>query len=115
MWMNTWDIDEMVEIAESDFPEILPFARYLADWRDTVNRNSDGWSSWRAGSSCASKLMELLQQAKDTRRTGGELPPRELFIRALTPIKTLATKRNLPHPELVEAVVAVAPARGPRI
>ena len=113
MWMNSYEIDDMVAIARAEMTDVLPFAQYLSDWRDIVDENSDGWSSWKAGSSCAGKLMGLLDEARKTRRTGGELPPRELFVKALSPIKRLATTKHLPKPELVEPV---APANaGPRI
>lgn len=115
MWMNTWDIDEMVYIAETEMTEVVPFARYLADWRDVVNQNSDGWSSWKAGSKCAEKLMNLLNEAKQTRFGGGDLPPRELFMKSLSPIKRLATTKGLTAPELVEPGMApAAPAPGMR-
>jgi hypothetical protein len=112
MWMNRDDIDNMVLVGEVDLPEILPFARFLADWRDTVDDNSDGWSTWRAGSKCADRLMSLLQEANKSRRNRGNLPPRELFVKALTPIRSFASKRGLPRPELAEERPAPA---GPRM
>ncbi|MDW9481124.1 hypothetical protein GOB57_20990 [Sinorhizobium meliloti] len=116
MWMNRDDIDRMVLVGETEVPEILPFATFLADWRDTVDENSDGWSTWRAGSKCADRLMGLLQEADNSRRGRGHVPPRELFLRALTPIKSFATQRGLPRPELVEGRPAAAPhALGTRI
>lgn len=114
MWMNSGDIDRMVLVGETDLPEILPFARLLADWRDIVDENSDGWSTWRTGSKCADRLMNLLQEADSSRRGRGQVPPRELFLKALTPIKSFATQRELPKPELVEDRPAPA-ARGMRM
>lgn len=100
MIMNEYEIDHMVFVAQTDMPEVLPYARYLADWRDTVNANSDGWAYWRAGSKCADKLSGLLQEAKNSLIGRGQMPPRELFEKALTPIKTCATKHRLTAPEL---------------
>jgi hypothetical protein len=114
MWMNRDDIDRMVETAENYLPEVLPFAKYLADWRDIVDDNSDGWPHWSPGSKCAEKLMTLLKEADDSRRGRGQVPPRELFLKALSPIKTLATKRGWGKPELDEGGPAPAAARGPR-
>ncbi|MCS4088879.1 hypothetical protein FHT76_000468 [Rhizobium sp. BK176] len=114
MWMNRDDIDRMVETAENYLPEVLPFAKYLADWRDVVDDNSDGWPHWTAGSKCAEKLMKLLREADDSRRGRGSVPPRELFLKALTPIKSFATQRGLPKPELDEDRPAPAANRGPR-
>lgn len=116
MWMNRDDIDNMVLVGETELPEILPFAKFLADWRDTVDANSDGWSAWRAGSKCADRLMNLLQEADNSRRGRGQVPPRELFLKALTPIKSFATQRDLPKPQLVEGHPAAAPVgRGMRM
>lgn len=115
MWMNRDDIDNMVLVGETDLPEILPFAKFLADWKDTVDENSDGWSTWRAGSKCADHLMNLLQEADSSRRGRGQVPPRELFLKAITPIKSFATQRGLPKPELVEErPAAAAVGRGMR-
>lgn len=102
MWMNEHDIERMVFVAEQDAPEILPFAKYLADWVDIVNGNSDGWPYWKPASSCAGKLMELLNEARTSLRTRGELPPRELFVKSLSPIKRFATTKGIPQPDLAE-------------
>ncbi|MBY3433900.1 hypothetical protein HFN89_07025 [Rhizobium laguerreae] len=112
--MNRDDIDRMVLVGETDIPEILPFAKFLADWRDTVDDNTDGWSAWRAGSKCADRLMALLHEADGSRRGRGNVPPRELFLKALTPIRSFATQKDLPKPELAEDRVAAAAARVPR-
>lgn len=115
MWMNRDDIERMVLVGETDLPEILPFARFLDDWKETVDQNSDGWSSWRAGSKCADRLMDLLQEADRSRRGQGHVPPRELFLKALMPIRSFASKKKFPKPELVEDHPAPAAARGMRM
>jgi len=100
MWMNEYEIDEAARIIEHHAPELYPYAKYLSDWRDTVNGNSDGWPYWKAGSSCAAKLMELVTQATNSIRGRGEMPSESLFKKALTPIKSAATKFKLSAPEL---------------
>jgi hypothetical protein len=114
MWMNRDDIERMVIVGETDLPEILPFARFLDDWKDIVDERSDGWSSWRAGSKCAERLMTLLQEADNSRRGRGQVPPKELFMKALAPIRALATKRDFPKPELRDnrPAAAVTPRLG---
>jgi hypothetical protein len=100
MWMNEGEIDEMVEFTSLEAPEFAPYARYLSDWRDTVNSVSDGWHSWRAGAGCAEKLMEALQSLRNSHRYGDESPAEAAFKRALTPIKSFASKKNLTAPTL---------------
>lgn len=114
MWMNRDEIERMVEIAEEEMPKILPFVRFLNDWKEIVDENSDGWSSFRAGSKCAEKLMILVKEAESSRRGRGQVPPRELFKRSLASIRSFASKRDFPVPELREAAPQIArhPARG---
>lgn len=100
MWMNEGEIDQMVEFTKYDAPEFAPYAQYLSDWRDIVNENSDGWPYWSAGTGCAEKLMGALQALKNSYRHGEDAPDDSLFRRALTPIKSLATRKNLPAPTL---------------
>ena len=106
MLMNGYEIDEAVERLQHAAPGAWPYAQYLSDWRDTVNDNSDGWSYWRAGSKCAEKLQQAVSRAVDSLRGAGEMPTRAEFDRALTPIKSFATRRNLPQPNLRPARAA---------
>jgi hypothetical protein len=105
MFMNHVDIDEALALCERHHPAIAPYARYLRDWRDIVDRNSDGWHSWPGGSRAARGLCALLQQAVNATRRRGVYPPIEvpdasLFARTLGPIKACATRRGLPLPTL---------------
>jgi len=110
MYYNSYEIDEMVETIERRAPEAAPFARYLADWRDIVNDNSDGWAHWQAGRRCADKLTRLLSMIIDTMREGGsDLPERKELERALSPIKSMATRRGLPVPILQDQEPHPAP------
>lgn len=103
MWMNEGEIDQMVEFTKYDAQEYAPYAQYLSDWRDIVNENSDGWPYWKIGAGAATKLMEALQALQDSHRFRGEAPDDAQFRKALTPIKSFATRRGLPSPELQPA------------
>lgn len=100
MWMNNYEIDEVLDTAKRYFPELAPYAQYLSDWRDTVNDNTDGWAHWRAGTKCADKLSGLLGQLKLCVIESREPPEESEFKKAMTPIKSAATKYKLPAPEL---------------
>ncbi|WP_327210954.1 hypothetical protein [Rhizobium leguminosarum] len=65
MWMNEGEIEQMLEFTRYEAPEFAPYARYLSDWMDVVNDNSDGWAYWKAGSGAAGKLMDALQALRD--------------------------------------------------
>jgi hypothetical protein len=49
-WMNEYEIDRAVAQMEEHAPELAPYAKFLSDWKDTVNNNSDGWAYWQGGS-----------------------------------------------------------------
>lgn len=103
MWMNEAEIDHASRIVETHAPQFFPFAKFLSDWRDTVNNNSDGWPYWKAGASCADKLMTLISKTMDSLRGDGEMPTEAEFRKSLTPIRAAATRFKLPTPELLEA------------
>jgi len=113
MWMNEHEIDRVVSLTEEHLPEVYPFAKYLSDWRDVVNANSDGWPHWTAGSKCADKLQDLLNEAVKSLRGQGQVPPRELFLKSLSPIKSFATRKGFDAPELEVAPAAPEGPRGP--
>jgi len=101
MWMNEGEVDEALAVVERRAPEYFPYVKYLSDWRDTINRNSDGWPYWTAGTRCASNLMVLVAKLMDSIRGGrGERPTKKEFDRTLTPIKSCATRHKLPVPTL---------------
>ena len=111
MFMNEYDIERCVEVLSTRAPGIAPYARYLADWRDVVNANSDGWPYWRAGTRCADRLMGHLQSAMDTIREGraDDLPNISDLDKSLRPIKAMATRHNLTAPVLNPASGSPAP------
>ena len=47
LFMNTYEIDEAVDHYEHH-PILARATRLLADLRNIVNANSDGWAYWRA-------------------------------------------------------------------
>lgn len=107
MWMNTYDIDDAVEIIARRAPQFSKYAKFLADWRDTVNANSDGWAHWKGGTKPADTLSALLKAVVDHVRTGQfgrskPLPTDAQFRKALAPIRAAATKHNLTAPTLAQ-------------
>lgn len=87
MFMNEWDIEEAKDRHESH-PVLGPATRTLKHFMDIVNANSDGWPYWSAAPKAARKLMELIQNPATATEAA--------YRKALTPIRTLLTKNNLP-------------------
>ena len=109
MFMNEYEIQEALDIVKSHAPEIAPYAQYLHDWVGVINQNSDGWPYWRAGRAAADKLGDAVQKAVNAIRGRGEMPTEKELKAGLIPIKSAATRHNLPAPEFKEAA---APAPG---
>ena len=104
MFYNEWDIQELVERARA-IPALRPYASYLSQWVEIVNSNTDGWAYWKGGHRAANKLVTLLA-ASCPRYFGHPFPsvpplptPAEL-TKAITPIKSCATRKKLPKPVL---------------
>lgn len=100
-WMNTWEIDQAVE-THRGHPVLGPATRMLAEYRDTVNRNSDGWAYWSAATNAAGKLMELVQIGNTDYGRGAAKVTKEQFKKAQTPLKAFCTRKNLPFPQLAD-------------
>jgi len=101
MWMNEHDIDEALIIVGRNAPEFLPYVKFLSDWRDIINQNSDGWAYWKAGTRPASNLEDGIQKLMQSIRGHRVSPPSARdFDRALTPIRSFATRHKLPAPLL---------------
>ncbi|MNU37072.1 hypothetical protein D3C71_257220 [compost metagenome] len=103
MFINEYEVDEILDITRTHFPEIEPYAQFLYDWKETINNNSDGWAYWKAGRGAADKLATLLNGAKMSAYGRGEVPTVEQLKKSLTPIRAAATRHGLPAPELHEA------------
>lgn len=102
-WMNEGEIERIVDLSRRSAPEVYPFAVYLKDWVDIVNANSDGWHSWKGGSSCASRLMTLLKGVEDVHgwgNGGGKVPTVPELSRTLGSIKACATRHGFSVPVL---------------
>ena len=89
--MNSWDIDNAVERFR-DQRVLGAAAQSLANLRDVVNANSDGWAYWEAPSRAAKRLMNLLEAAK---RYNAEPVTRAKVRAAYTPIKSFLTRKGL--------------------
>lgn len=98
------DIQRIGEMVQARSPEHYPFLVFLDDWRRVVNENSDGWSYWKPGRSCASTLMNLIDTLDKAIREHKPLPPPVLFTRSLAAIRRFATMKKLPVPELKSLV-----------
>jgi hypothetical protein len=64
MWMNRWEIEEMVRKYKHD-PVLGPATKYLDDYRELIDNVSDGWPYWSYGTKCAHTLMELIHKADE--------------------------------------------------
>lgn len=102
MRMNEHDIDRALFVVGQYAPEFLPYVRYLSDWRDIVNQNSDGWAYWHAGTRPAGTLEDLIDRLMSSivGAHGAVAPSAREFDKALTPIKSFATRKKLPAPVL---------------
>lgn len=97
--MNEYDIDNTIDTLSRVGSPLAPYARYLGSWRDVINSNSDGWPFWKVGHQAANKLSEVLDAAMSHHR--GRLssePSVEDARKAVTPIKSAATRHGLPQP-----------------
>jgi hypothetical protein len=82
MFMNHWEIDEMVERYQIR-GTLSRASCFLAEFRNQVNAHSDGWAYWRAPVRAAKQLMILLEKGEASE---------EGFAKALRPIKSFYTR-----------------------
>lgn len=101
-YYNEYDVDEIVAAVRRSAPDLEPYATALTEWRDIVNANSDGWSHWSGGHNAANKILGLFEGA---RHGGWVRPTPQECARAFSPIKSAATRHNLPQPTLPKAAV----------
>lgn len=112
-WLNEHDIEHALEVLPRYAPEVVPYARYLNDFKDAINACSDGWAYWRAGTRCADKLGDLVQKSMDAARERRPMPSKAEFDKALTPIKAACSRhKELKVPTLV---LDEEPSASPRI
>ncbi len=104
LFMNTWEIDQAAARLR-DHEVLGPAARFLQNFRDLINANSDGWAYWRQPVRAAAKLQQLLGDAVKpfVVRGGGPVTRPEVTAadvrKALTPIKAFCTRKKLKLPE----------------
>ncbi len=99
--MNQWEIEELAN-RFAKHPVLGEAARFLNDYKDVINGNSDGWAYWSIASQAARKLVTLLEQAAQNRH----LPLANQHAaataadvkKAVVPIKSFCTRKNLPCP-----------------
>lgn len=107
--MNEHEIDRDAS-RYSNHPVLAEATRFLRDFKDAVNQNSDGWAYWHQPFRAAKKLMTFIQEAIKHERSGGYGPdcgiaPTVAALRkSLVPIKSFATRRNFPLPPLPTVV-----------
>jgi hypothetical protein len=96
-WLNEHEIDNAVR-QFSDHPVLGPAARYLSDYRDLINANSDGWPYWNAGTNPAGNLSRLIADARMAEYGVGRTiyvePTLKDVLAAITPIKSFITRYN---------------------
>lgn len=99
MFYNEDEVRAIVARAKA-IPALRPYAIYLHQWLEIVNSHTDGWAHWRGGHKAADKLVTLLDAP--TKGHLGNLTGQQPFLnRALTPIKSAATRHKLPKPTLL--------------
>lgn len=90
-FMNEAEIDEYAR-RHAGHPLLGPATKFLADFRDVVNANSDGWAYWAPPLRAADKLMTLIEKPQTADEAALGL--------ALRPIKSFCTRHKLKCPEL---------------
>lgn len=104
-----YEIDRAHEIIVDNAPEFAPYSKYLSDWRNIVNANSDGWPYWHAGAKAADKLGNLVKQAAESvYRSEVPAPDADEMKKAMSPIKAAATRHKLTAPEFDDAPARAA-------
>ena len=115
-WANEYEIDNMFDRFK-DHEVLGPAVRTLSNYRNVINRNSDGWPYWSGGTKPASKLTELLEAAVAHRRQSWDPdyvePTLKDVVATYRPMKALLTKR-LPDVDQAAVFVAELPKVLPR-
>lgn len=66
MWQNEANVDRYA-IEFAHHPILGPAARFLQEYKDLINSNSDGWCYWRYGTKCADSLCGILHNASQAK------------------------------------------------
>lgn len=97
---NQYDIQQIARNASSN-PDLAPFSAIALAYLDIVNSNSDGWAYWKPARKSASRFLSILDKLSNPRYTHqydrNPKPTTSDLRKALAPMKSLLTKRNLPQ------------------
>lgn len=93
MWMNENEI-ETANYRQHECVNVKKGILFLYRLMKSINKQSDGWAYWTAGTSSASKLTELLKTAGNlSYDTHGSITPAQLKA-AITPIRRMVTTQK---------------------
>jgi len=102
-WRDASEIDQAIRTlafcGESDF---LPYARFLAGWRDAIAGIEGGWGNWKEGTDVAFTLFDLVTKAALHAHEGRKMPPFAAFENAMMPIGEAAARHGLQIPEVTD-------------
>lgn len=114
---NNYEVEEMADVFKHD-PILGPGAKYLADYAEIINDNSDGWAYWTHGRKCSDTLSTMLSEALFYKRTGRFqtrandedyiAPTRQDIVKACRKIEQFMKRhdalKNIAPPTLADAV-----------
>lgn len=99
--MNQWEIEERA-VHFANHPVLGEATRFLNDYKDVINANSDGWAYWSIATDAAKKLVELVYEGTRPehllRRDEIKRFTQADVKKAVIPIKSFCTRKNLPCP-----------------
>ena len=91
--LNEYEIEELAE-------KQIFGATILKRFVDMINSNSDGWAFWRMGANAATQLQTLVKYESEALKDRCPILQRsemeKRITKALSPMKSLCTRRNLP-------------------
>jgi len=94
-FMNEWDIED-AQRRFRNHAALGPATQTLANLRNVVNANSDGWPYWSKPVRSAAKLMELIEgDGTNQARQDAEKVTAAQVRKAYTPIKAFLTRSGL--------------------
>lgn len=110
LFMNEWEIDRSVDAHRGD-PVLGPATQFLRDFKDEVNRHSDGWPYWSPPVHAAAQLMTLIQDAGRSWQNKPR-PTMADVQKALRPIKAFMTRRGYKAGMKLPTLQLVLPLKG---
>ena len=102
-FMNEGEVQEYAS-RFAKHPTLGPATKFLKDFMEMVDQNSDGWAYWSPAPTAADRLMTLIEKYSPYGHNQPAEPPTMAEVRkTLAPIKSLCTRRKLPCPTLDES------------